>query len=462
MISESRMSSRAADAVGREVTRLHFFTIVARNYIAHADVLGKSVLRYHPDATFSVFLVDDREHDWQMQIQQRGFQAIYPEQIPLPDYKKFVFQYSVTEASTGVKPFVIQHLFECGADKVIYLDPDILCFRRFDEVLHALDEHCIVLTPHISVPVNTPTFPDEGSHLRTGVFNLGFIALRKTQTAESFVTWWSEHLKTGCLCEPDAGLFVDQKWIDLVPACFDEVFILRNKAYNIAYWNLHERILEEREGVLYERSSDCQVAFIHFSGYSTEHPDRICNYPLRNPFSKHLNTIRPSLKDRPDLVGQFRLYHQLLLASGAQDFRKYSYGYGRYDNGEPISQLERSLYLTSGTWREAVDNPFASGHGTFQDACRKSGVLADTRTLLRPSASEIVKIYRFHISLIEFILRFLVRWLGPVRYFEFAKYMRNRFLPANQGFLLKRVPSTQSQHPAGAAVASEGGQVQPQ
>jgi len=435
---------------------------VAQNYLAHAFVLGESVLRYHPDATFSVFLIDDPEHTLEVNLQQHGFQAIYPEHLRVPNYRKFVFQYDVTEASTGVKPFVIQYLLETGAEKVIYLDPDILCFRRFDEVLEALDEYCIVLTPHICVPVPDGTFPDERSHLRTGVFNLGFIALRKTESAERFAEWWATHLKTECLCEPDAGLFVDQKWVDLVPVCFDGVFILRNRAYNIAYWNLHERALEEYDNILHETHSGTKVAFIHFSGFSMEDPDCICRYPLRNPFSRHLDTKRATLEDRPDLVGPFRLYRQLLLASDVGDFSARSYGYAAYGNGEPISQLERSLYLASVPCRESVDDPFITGPGSFHSACRKAGIRADTQTMLKPSASEIVKAYRFHIWLIEFALRCLLRILGPVRYLEFAKYMRNQFSPINQGFLMRRRTGEPTLQPATASLASEARRAQPE
>jgi hypothetical protein len=213
--------------------------------------------------------------------------------------------------------------------------------------------------------------------------------------------------------------------------------------------------LEEREGVLYETHSQAKVAFIHFSGFSTENPDRICNYPLRNPFSRHLSTKRVSLKDRPDLGGAFRLYLQFLLACDVEKFSRCSYGYAKYDNGEPISQLERSLYLASASWRESPLDPFVTGPRSFHNACRQAGIRADTRTLLKPSAAEIVDTYRLHILLIQFLLRFLLRCLGPVRYLEFAKFMRSQFLPVNQGFLLSQKRATQSVYSNVTTVSSE-------
>ena len=33
----------------------------------------------------------------------------------------------------------------------------------------------------------------------------------------------------------------DQRWLDLVPALFDDVHIVRDPGCNVAYWNLPER-----------------------------------------------------------------------------------------------------------------------------------------------------------------------------------------------------------------------------
>jgi hypothetical protein len=40
---------------------------------------------------------------------------------------------------------------------------------------------------------------------------------------------------------PSQGMHVDQNWVNFAPGMQDGVFILRDPAYNIAYWNLHER-----------------------------------------------------------------------------------------------------------------------------------------------------------------------------------------------------------------------------
>lgn len=415
---------------------LEFFTIIARNYLASGLVLGESVLRYHPEATFSVFLMDDPDHVWQPSLEARGFRVIYPDQIPLHDYRKFVFQYDVTEASTGVKPRVFQSILDRGVEKAIYLDPDILCFRRFDEVLAALDEYCIVLTPHTCSPVPEGLSPDEREFMTAGVYNLGFIAVRNSQETRRFVGWWGDRLARECLLERDAGLFVDQKWVDMVPACFDRVFIMRDPAYNIAYWNLHERTLEERQGDFYEARSGKRVAFVHLSGFSPGETNLVCKYVPGNPLSHSIAKKRYSLSERQDLVPLFKKYAEMLSSSKMEDFSNIPYAYSTYANGELISKLERSLYLTSPLWQEADVDPFATGPESFWQACRRAGVRASKGQ--RPGAADkVVGKYRRHMRVIEFLLRLGVRVLGPDLYVAFAKYMRHQLLPQNQGFLLK-------------------------
>jgi len=432
-----------------ESVSTHFFTIVAQNYLACAFVLGDSVLRYHPDAAFSIFLVDDTERRWKAAIEARGFTPIYPSEIPLVNYKQFVFQYNVTEASTGVKPFVFRALFESSAERVIYLDPDMLCFRRFDEVLLALNHSSIVLTPHICSPASDQHFPGEKAIMRSGVYNLGFIALRRGATTSKFLNWWCDRLRLECIAEPDAGLFVDQKWVDLVPGAFDHVYILRSLAYNIAYWNLHERQLQQTARGLFEKNSGESVALIHYSGFQLDDLNSICKYVARNPLGDGLHQQRYTLSSRPDMEPPFRLYQRLLLAAGAESFSQIPYAFAAYNDGAPISDLERSLFRTSGKWRKQELDPFRIGKGSFREACRQAGVLASSpRKTNGPAPDSSPQTYSRYMRLIQFLLKLSLRILGPQKYAKFSKYMRHQFLPSNHGFLLNPKALTVNRPPA--------------
>ena len=62
-----------------------------------------------------------------------------------------------------------------------------------------------------------------------------------------FIDWWAERLRSYCYDEVENGLFTDQRWVDLAPAFFDDIAIVREPQYNVATWNLtHRRATRSR------------------------------------------------------------------------------------------------------------------------------------------------------------------------------------------------------------------------
>ena len=72
-------------------------------------------------------------------------------------------------------------------------------------------------------------------------YNLGFLAVRMTGQGREFIDWWAERLRLFCYDEVPNGLFTDQRWVDLAPAFFDDIAIIRDPEYNVATWNLTHR-----------------------------------------------------------------------------------------------------------------------------------------------------------------------------------------------------------------------------
>lgn len=162
--------------------------------------------------------------------------------------KGFFFQYSVLELNTAVKPWAMQYLLERGYEKVIYIDPDILLYGPLREVLGLLDSGAsIVLTPHLLAPIDDGARPTELDIRRAGTYNLGFCAVKKSPIALNMLSWWQTKLERDCVVDFERGVFVDQSWMDLVPGMFDGVEILRHPGYNVAYWNLAERLVQGDE-----------------------------------------------------------------------------------------------------------------------------------------------------------------------------------------------------------------------
>ena len=71
----------------------------------------------------------------------------------------------------------------------MYIDPDMVVFDRLDPVHEALQDHAIVVTPASMTPVLDGHRPDDIEFLRVGVFNLGFVAVSRTDEARRFLRW---------------------------------------------------------------------------------------------------------------------------------------------------------------------------------------------------------------------------------------------------------------------------------
>src|SRR5882724_4348532 len=97
------------------------------------------------------------------------------------------FQYTILELNTAVKPYFLSHLLDkYGIGKLIYLDPDIFLTGELRAVGRLLDEYSIVLTPHLTVPIEDAAKPTELDILREGAYNLGFLAMAATATTRRF------------------------------------------------------------------------------------------------------------------------------------------------------------------------------------------------------------------------------------------------------------------------------------
>ena len=145
----------------------------------------------------------------------------------------------------------------------------------------------------------------------------------------------------------------DQKWIDLIPGMFSTA-ILRDSTYNVAYWNIHSRVLEGTSGSF---SVDGRpLAFFHFSGFNPAKPD---------VFSKHQD--RTEIRPGSALAHILDLYVYLQSHHDEEKTYSWKYGFGEFDDGTPIYGLLRRMYADMDPVERArFGNPFrAFGTDSF-------------------------------------------------------------------------------------------------
>ncbi len=270
------------------------FTICSRNFFGFAQTLYETFNRSHPEVTFYVALCD-RADDFDTQA--FPFEVLRLDELGLPDVAAMADRYSITEFNTAIKPFAFQFLFDRHpGDTVLYLDPDIFVVSRFEELLALVSAGAeCVLTPAITEPAEHAEFDDQ-QFLRYGIYNLGFCCLRDTPEVRRAVWWWARRLEFQCIIDLDAGLFVDQKWADLLPAFIERTRILHHPGYNVAYWNLPQR------RVSLERDEWCvngvPLRFFHFSGNKIED---------ESVFSRHSTLLQAqNIGSVGDLLADYR------------------------------------------------------------------------------------------------------------------------------------------------------------
>lgn len=241
---------------------VHFFTICALNYIPYARVLFQTLRERRPNATFTLFLSDLPDR---FDLATEPFPVVVVETMGIEEFAGMAERYGVTELSTAVKPSCFRHLFTAGAERVVYLDPDIMVTGSMPEIDALFDRGArAIVTPHVAGPIEDTGRPSELDILRAGVYNLGFLALARGEAVDSFLDWWRRRLIHDCRFDLDAGIHVDQKWCDFLPSFVDDCVVLRHPGYNAAYWNLIHRPIR-RDGAGW-RVGGQDLEFFHFSG----------------------------------------------------------------------------------------------------------------------------------------------------------------------------------------------------
>ncbi len=244
-----------------------YFTLCSNNYLAHAGALGDSIYQFDPDVRFIIGLVDRKDPviDYG---RFSGFEILPFEEIGFPEFDEMLTRYNIIEFNTAVKPYYFEYLFKENkeVERIYYIDPDILLIQSIQNLEDSWEDANILLTPNLT-RLPEKLVRGELASLKHGINNLGFIGIRRSEESQKLVSWWKERLHTHCKLDKCRGIFVDQKWIDLVPLFFEGIKSVKHPGWNMAWWNLTERKLIKEGGTFYVNSLVDPLIFFHFSGF---------------------------------------------------------------------------------------------------------------------------------------------------------------------------------------------------
>ncbi len=325
--------------------RLAIFTICSNNYLANARTFFDSARRHQPDVDLFLCLADRvlptdglYDPDWTV---------VPAQQLPIPDFAGFSFRYDVMEFNTAIKPFMFQYLLDQRQyDIVLYFDPDIEIFQSLNAIIAKLsDGASFFLTPHLCAPSEEKLDPNDITIMRAGVYNLGFLGVARGAESRGVLAWWARRLRYQCINAQTEGIFVDQKFMDLVPGFAPNAYISPDTTLNVAYWNLPQRQLEMHdEGWSVDGAP---LTFFHYSGFDPNRPERLSKHDQR--FDGQL----PAPLERLTQAYATKLKH-----NGFEIISGLPYAFDRFASGTIIHPLIRQMFRQ---WHKIwPDDPFLS------------------------------------------------------------------------------------------------------
>lgn len=328
------------------------YTSCALNYYAKARAMVDSIHRNSPNTTVTLCLSDELYEDC-VPLDQ-GFDRLWlPRDLGYD--RSWIFQHNIMELCTGIKGRALQRLMEeePDADLFVYLDPDVYVYNDLAVVDEYLGTASIGLVPHI-LTVETSDIGvqmTEMSVTEHGIYNLGHLFVRPDENGRALAKWWGERLDKFCFDDKTVGLFTDQRWMDLVPAVFEGVKILRQPNLDVASWNIGGRDIRQKEPGN-ERSfkvNGWPLITYHFSG--------------TGPTGTH-RRVREIFDPSGGAMAEIeRHYEEAIANQGQKLLEAVPPAHDFFDNGEKIPAEARKLYRLSKDLQEYFPDPYESHRG---------------------------------------------------------------------------------------------------
>jgi hypothetical protein len=248
-----------------------FCTIITHSHLPYVFTLYKSIAKHNPSIVFNVFISDRNDIDNITQtkcIKFYGCHSLCSDGYGKKIKSKYQKEY-MDEFRWSMKPVFINYLLERdGYNKVIYVDSDIYFFDDYEFLFNELDKYDVLLTPHWRGA--DPNIKPKNFNLAftEGIYNAGFVAAN--QNGRDALNWWSMACEYACEKNRERALYVDQRYLNLLPVYFNNIGIVKHRGCNVALWNRDDciRVLKNDGSILID--GKYPIVFIHFTQKSIQ------------------------------------------------------------------------------------------------------------------------------------------------------------------------------------------------
>jgi hypothetical protein len=331
-----------------------FCTIVTKSHLSLARALARSITANHPAAQIYVLLAD--RLDGLFDPLAEPFHLLSLEDLGHAEtIRQMTFYYTPFELCCALRPFLHDYLWrETTAASWVFLDSDIHVVSALTDTFDALDSASLLLNPHNNAPPR-PEFAQitELGGLTHGVFNGGFLGVRRSEPARQFIDWFADRMIRYCFFNVP-GLFVDQAWLGHVPHYFRDVHSYTHPGANLGHWNLYQRNLttDDRGSI---HADGKPLLFVHFSGWRIDEPTIVSR--------QYAPAYEKLQLPQTHVWGELGLrYRAALMENGYEQCRNWPYAFAQFDDGAPITPAMRHHYynqLWSGPRQPGMPSPFS-------------------------------------------------------------------------------------------------------
>ena len=203
---------------------INTFTVCISSEIPLVLQLKKSILAWHPDWTFDIFLMEYANNlPLSDKITILDFETI-------PNFQQLQTTYSLEELRSYLKAFCSKKLLQQTTIQAIaYLHPATKLSSSLAIFESPLQQANILLFPLLSKPLLGSKSSLEKDYLNRGLINPNAWAVKNSSEGHRFIDWLHERLLIKGQTNLAEGLGSERLWLMHSPVFFEKVQFLPNR-----------------------------------------------------------------------------------------------------------------------------------------------------------------------------------------------------------------------------------------
>lgn len=247
---------------------MRLLTVATANYIYWADVMFSHSRRIHPELRPTLLVADVSRAalDPVREMLDPDVDVLCCDDLGFDFLADMRTYYGPLEFCSALKVLGLSYVLR-NEDACLFLDPDMVVHASLREAVFDQPGE-IVVSSHTMAPYpHDGALPDDLEPCLAGHINGGVFFARREQSGTPAIDWLIEKTRYEWFVAPDIGMYADQQWLSALPYFFrDRTTIVSDRGVNVAYWNLHERPLFEKDGRINLASGE-PLRLMHFSGF---------------------------------------------------------------------------------------------------------------------------------------------------------------------------------------------------